>query len=247
MENSKTLAVVGGAAITEADVMQAIANMGPQGQNYANPQGQAMVLEQLIVQRLFLADAKRNMMEYEPAFKQQLNMLKDDLLYQYAVSKVFERVNVTDEEIRKFFDENPEQFAGQKMATASHILVADEAKANELLEKINAGEISFEDAAKQNSTCPSSAKGGALGEFGPGQMVPEFEQACFSMNVGEVKGPVKTQFGYHLIRLDGMKDAEPAKFEEVKNAISAHLVNEKRQKAYQSKVNQLKIMFPVDR
>lgn len=247
MNTSKPLAVVGGVAITEADVMQAIASMGPQGQKYANPQGQAMVLEQLIVQRLFLAEAKRNMMEYEPAFKQQLNLVKDDLLYQYAVNKVFERIKITDEEIRKFYDENPEEFAGQKTVSASHILVSDEGKANELLEKINAGEISFEDAAKQNSSCPSSAKGGSLGEFGPGQMVPEFDQACFSMNVGEIKGPVKTQFGYHLIRLDDMKDAVPVKFEEAKNAIVVHLTNEKRQQAYQSKVNQLKIMFPVDR
>lgn len=247
MNTSKPLAVVGGIAITENDVMQAIAAMGPQGQQYANPQGQAMVLEQLIAQRLFLAEAKRNMFEYEPAFKQQLSVLKDELLYQYAVSKVFERVKVSDEEVRKFFDEHPDQFVGQNTVSASHILLSDETQANELLTKIKANEISFEDAAKQYSSCPSSAKGGYLGEFGPGQMVPEFDEACFTMEVGEIKGPVKTQFGYHLIRLDSKNDAKPATFNEAKSAIIAHLTNEKRQQAYQSKINQLKIMFPVDR
>ena len=87
------------------------------------------------------------------------------------------------------------------MATASarHILVADEAVCNELKEKINSGEISFEDAARENSTCPSGAAGGALGSFGPGQMVPEFDRVVFNEEVGVVHGPVRTQFGYHLL------------------------------------------------
>lgn len=87
------------------------------------------------------------------------------------------------------------------MATASarHILVSDEAVCNELKEKINSGEITFEQAAKENSTCPSGAAGGALGSFGPGQMVPEFDRVVFNEEVGVVHGPVRTQFGYHLL------------------------------------------------
>ena len=87
------------------------------------------------------------------------------------------------------------------MATASarHILVSDEAFCNELKEKINSGEITFEEAARENSTCPSGAAGGALGTFGPGQMVPEFDRVVFNDEVGVVHGPVRTQFGYHLL------------------------------------------------
>jgi len=87
------------------------------------------------------------------------------------------------------------------MATASarHILVNDEAFCNELKEKINAGEITFEEAARDNSTCPSGVRGGALGTFSPGQMVPEFDRVVFNDEVGVVHGPVKTQFGYHLL------------------------------------------------
>ena len=89
------------------------------------------------------------------------------------------------------------------MATASarHILVNDEAFCNELKEKITSGEISFEEAAKQNSTCPSGARGGELGRFGQGQMVPEFDRVVFNDEVGVVHGPVKTQFGYHLLEI----------------------------------------------
>jgi peptidyl-prolyl cis-trans isomerase C len=89
------------------------------------------------------------------------------------------------------------------MATASarHILVDSEEKCNELKEQINSGEITFEQAAKENSTCPSGANGGDLGSFSQGQMVPEFDKVVFNDEVGVVHGPVKTQFGYHLLEV----------------------------------------------
>ena len=89
------------------------------------------------------------------------------------------------------------------MATASarHILVDNEAKCNELKEQINAGTITFEQAAKENSSCPSGASGGDLGTFSQGQMVPEFDKVVFNDEVGVVHGPVQTQFGYHLLEI----------------------------------------------
>ncbi|MCD4668064.1 MAG: peptidylprolyl isomerase [Sulfurimonas sp.] len=87
-------------------------------------------------------------------------------------------------------------------ATASHILVDSEERCNEIKTEIENG-LSFADAAKANSTCPSSAQGGDLGKFGPGQMVPEFDKAIFSGDVGVLYGPIKTQFGYHLIDITG--------------------------------------------
>jgi len=86
-------------------------------------------------------------------------------------------------------------------AAARHILVSDEAFCKELKEKINSGEMTFEQAAKENSTCPSGAKGGDLGKFGQGQMVPEFDKVVFNDEVGVVHGPVQTQFGYHLLEV----------------------------------------------
>ena len=85
-------------------------------------------------------------------------------------------------------------------ATARHILVESEAKCNELKTEIENG-TDFGEVAKANSTCPSSAKGGDLGQFGPGQMVPEFDKAVFSGDVGVVYGPIQTQFGYHLLEV----------------------------------------------
>lgn len=83
-------------------------------------------------------------------------------------------------------------------ATASHLLVKTEAQCEALKQEILAG-ADFAAVAKENSSCPSSAQGGALGSFGPGMMVPEFDKVVFSAPLNEVQGPVKTQFGYHLL------------------------------------------------
>lgn len=245
--NEKILASVGGKNITEAEVDAMILAMGQNGQRFNNPQGRAIVLEQLINQRLFLMDAARNLYEREPAFKAEMAKVKDDLLTNYAISKVIDPIQVSDTDAKAFYDENPDQFAGQPTVNASHILVDSEEKANAILEQIKAGSISFEDAAKENSSCPSSAQGGNLGDFGRGQMVPEFDTACFSMEVGEISAPVKTQFGYHLIKLNSKADATPLKFSDVRDQIKAQLLNEKQKEAYQRKINQLKILYPVDK
>ena len=84
---------------------------------------------------------------------------------------------------------------------AKHILVDTEAKANEILKKINDGELSFEDAAMQFSSCPSKQQGGDLGYFGRGAMVKEFEEAAFNTEKDQISAPVQTQFGWHLIKV----------------------------------------------
>ncbi|MDQ6955370.1 MAG: peptidylprolyl isomerase [Mariprofundaceae bacterium] len=85
-------------------------------------------------------------------------------------------------------------------ASARHILVDSEEKCNTLKTQIEAG-TDFAELAKKHSSCPSGRSGGDLGEFGPGQMVPEFDKVVFSAEVGSVEGPVKTQFGYHLLEV----------------------------------------------
>lgn len=248
MENmNRAVAMVAGQPITEAELQEAIAQMSARGRNYNTPEGRKAILDQLIAQKLFLIDAKKTMLEYDPQFKAQLAKVKDDLLFQFAVSKTLEKVKVTDAEIKTFYESNPDQFAGQPTVSASHILVDSEEKASDLMAKIQSGEMKFEDAAAEYSSCPSSARGGSLGEFGRGQMVPEFDEACFTMQVGELRGPIKTQFGYHIIRLDAKNEAKPIPYEDIAEQIKQHMLAEKQRQAYQSKVGQLKILFPVER
>lgn len=245
--DNKILASVGNMSVTEADVSAMIASLAQRGKNYNTAEGRAIILDQLINQKLLLMDATRNLYEREPEFKAELARVKEELLINYAVNKAVSGARVTDAEVKAYFDENQEQFAGEPTVNASHILVSDEAQANDILAKIQASEISFEDAAKQFSSCPSSAEGGNLGDFGRGQMVPEFDQACFDMEIGEIRGPVKTQFGYHLIKLNSKSEAAPLQFDAIKEQLRQNLLGEKQQAAYQSKINQLKILYPVDR
>ncbi len=246
MEN-KVLATVGGKNITEQDVTMALMQMGQRGQNYNNPQGRAMILDQLISRKLFLMDAQRNLYEREPAFKEQLTRVKEDMLTSYAMQKALEKVRVTEAEAKTYYEENKEKFVSGLTFSASHILVDSEDKANQLLAQIKAGDITFEEAAAQYSSCPSGKNGGDLGQFGQGQMVPEFENACAAMEVGELSAPVQTQFGYHLIRLNSKEEGGEMAYEDVKDELMAALKEEKQQAAYQSKVNQLKILYPVDK
>ena len=245
---AKVLATVGGMPITEAEVDEFLASLGPRGQAYNNPEGRGIILEQLIGNKLLLLDAKRNLIEAEPAFKEQLAKLKDNLLASYAAEKVISTVSVSDKEARDYYEENKDRFNQGETVNASHILVDTEEKALELLAKIKSGEVSFEDCAKENSSCPSGQQGGSLGDFGRGQMVPEFDVAVFSMEEGEItETPVKTQFGYHLIKLNKKNPATTPAFEEIASEIKQGLLGEKRQKAYESKINQLKILYPVDK
>lgn len=247
MEN-KILATVGGQPITSAEVDEFLIGLGQRGQSYNNPEGRAMILTQLINSKLLLLDAKRNLLEGEAEFRAQLAKIKDDLLSNYAAEKAIRAAgNVTDAEIEKYYSENPDKFRTGETVNASHILVDSEELAAQILADINAGKISFEDAAKEHSSCPSKQNGGSLGDFGRGQMVPEFENAAFAMEVGSISSaPVKTQFGYHLIKLNAKNEAKTAPLAEVREGIRAMLVNEKQRAAYESKINQLKILYPVD-
>jgi len=192
-------------------------------------------------------DATRNLYERDPEFKAELARVKEDLLANYAVEKAVRDVRVNDADVEAYYNENKAQFVQGPTVNASHILVDSEEKANEILAKINAGEMTFEDAAKEFSTCPSGKEGGSLGDFGRGQMVPEFDEACFTMEVGTLSAPVKTQFGYHIIRLNSKGEETEMPFDTIKAQLKEKLMQDKQQAAYQSKLNQLKILYPVDR
>lgn len=246
MEN-KVLASVGGNAIYQSEVDEVVRMYASRGQNYDNPQGREAILQQLIDKKLLVLDAKKNLMEHNAEFKAELEKMKNEMLANFNIQKSLEKAEVKDDEVKAYYDENKAQFVRGASVAASHILVDSEEKANEIKAKIEAGEVSFEDAARENSSCPSGQNGGALGEFTHGQMVPEFDEAAFSMEVGELRGPVKTQFGFHIIKVTAKNEESEMSYDEVKGQIKNFLLGEKRQKAYDSKINQLKIVFPVDK
>lgn len=245
--DNKILANVGGIAITNADIDEFLAGLGQRGQAYNTPEGRAAILNQVVANKLLLLDARKNLLEMEPEFKAQLAKFKENLLVSYATEKAIASVTVSDKEVEDYYNANSERFMGDEAVSASHILVATEEEAREIYGRIASGESTFEEEALAHSTCPSKANGGNLGEFGRGQMVPEFDRAVFAMEVGEITSePVQTQFGYHLIKLNEKKEAAITPLAEIQNELKMALLDEKKHQAYESKINQLKILFPVD-
>ena len=136
MEN-QVLAKVGPLTVTLDEVEDFIAGLGQRGQAYNTPEGRKIILEQLIGNKLLLLDAKRNLLETEPEFKAQLARVKEELLISYATNKAIESVRVTEKEARDYYDSNPEQFIGEETVNASHILVATEEEAVEMISSLS--------------------------------------------------------------------------------------------------------------
>ncbi|MGM0846193.1 MAG: foldase protein PrsA [Bacillota bacterium] len=182
----------------------------------------------------------KNSYEDEEAFNEaltssgtSLESVKENIRSYLLTEKLLnDRVTITDDQIKEYFETNKETFAQQEQVKASHILVEDEATAKEVKEKLVKGE-DFAELAKEYSTDTSNAEdGGELGFFGKGEMVTEFEEKAFSMHTDEVSEPVKTEFGYHLILVTDKKEAEEAVLEDHKEEIEAILFDQALQTEY---------------
>lgn len=244
MEN-KILATIGDVKITEKDLDYMKKNMDRRVlSQFSGEQGEYYLLQELINQKLMAIDAKVSGLLDNEEFKYEFESMKDNFISQYVIKTVLDSVTVSDEEVREFFETNKNAFGENETVCASHILVGDLSKAEALYEKIQNGE-DFATLAKENSTCPSSTNGGDLGYFGRGQMVKEFEDMAFSLEVGDVSKPVKTQFGYHLILLNDKKADKPKSFEDVKDELKKSLFAKKQQEAYVAKINNLRDKYGI--
>lgn len=245
MDREKLLAEVNGKKITGVDYNLFLDSLNPQLKQYFG--GEEMnkeVVNELVYQALLYEDAIEKGMDKEDDFTQVLEKTKESMLKTYALGKLLATVTVSDDEIKKFYEDNKEVFKENESANASHILVAEEDKAKEIYEKIKNGE-DFEALAREFSTCPSKEKGGDLGTFTRGQMVKEFEDAVFNNEVGTVTEPVKTQFGYHIIKINEKNEGRDLEFDEVKDKIAEQVRRQKEQALYNEKITELKGKYQV--
>lgn len=245
MSENKVLAVVEGKEITQQDVYNFLNQLGPQvAMQFQSPEGIARLVDELVNQELFYLDAIENGFDKEEEFKAQLEKVKINVLKQYAITKVLSDVSTKEEEIAEYYNEHKEHFQTPESVRASHILVKEEDEANDIINEINEG-LSFEEAAKKYSMCPSKEVGGDLGEFTRGKMVPEFEEAAFNIEEGKLSDPVKTQFGYHIIKVQYKKEASINTLEEVKEQVNQQVIALKQQEKYLAKTKDLRDKYEV--
>jgi foldase protein PrsA len=156
------------------------------------------------------------------------------------------RISITDEELETYFEENKDVYATQEQVQASHILVADESTAKEVVEKITTGE-DFAELAKEYSTDTATAEsGGDLGFFARGEMTAEFEEAAFSMEIDTITDPVKTEFGYHIIKVTDKTEEKEANFEESKEDIRSTLFDEKLSTEYTAWLEEMMEEYEIE-
>jgi len=235
------LATVGSAEIKHKDVTAIIGRLDPQrAAMYDNEMGRRAILEELVNMELFSLLGAELAVEKDPKFIETMNEVRKDVTRQFAVEAIMKDVAVSDEEIAEFYEKHKENFKIPETVRASHILVADEDEMKKVRADLDAG-MSFEDAARKHSSCPSKEQGGDLGFFSKEQMVPEFGNAAFAMKVGDVSAePVKTQFGLHLIKLVDKKEASVRPLEEVRAQLTESLLNEKKAGVYNDQLSKLR-------
>lgn len=244
--DSKVLARVNGREITEYELVQTIMRFPMERQEYfVTEQGRKELLEQIVSFELAYNFAKENGLDSEQPFKEQMANVEKEVLTQYAINRVLSQVNVTEEEVKDFYQNNMSMFIQEEAVRAKHILVEDLEEANKALKEIESG-LSFEDAASKYSSCPSKAKGGELGTFTKGKMVPEFEEAAFGLEVGVISEPVKTQFGYHLIKVEEKVAPNLKPLNEVESVIGNNLMQQKQNQTFAQFTNFLKSKYNVE-
>ncbi|OXT14993.1 foldase [Bacillus sp. OG2] len=174
--------------------------------------------------------------------------IAEDIEKYLKTEKLLEpRIDLKEDEIKAYFDENKDQFAQQEQVKASHILVEDEAAAKEVKSKLDKGE-EFADLAKEYSTDASNAEsGGELGYFGKGEMEAAFEEAAFALKANEISGPVKTDYGYHIIKVEDKKEAKEAVYEDSKEAAKKALFDERMQTEYYNWLEEKKEEYKIEK
>ena len=246
MEN-KVLAIVNGKEITENDVKANISRFPKERQSqFYNEEGRKQFLDQMISFELIYNEALKNGIEKDEQYLAQLELAKKELLTQASINKLLSEVSVSDSEVEDYYNENKDMFIAPVKVTAKHILVSSKEKADEIRAQIESGRT-FEEAAHEYSSCPSKAEGGNLGSFSKGQMVPEFEEVAFNLQLGVVSEPVKTQFGFHLIKVEDKEESNSKSFDEVKAMIGNNILQEKQNFKFISTTDNLKKKYNITR
>jgi len=219
------VATVDGKDITQNDIEKFVSKSIPGARySFMNNQQKKKVVNQLIERELYIRVAKKEGIEKDPQFAVELEKAKENLILDIWMKNKLQNIVISDDEIERYYRKNDRKFYQSASASARHILVSTQSEAKEIIHELELSsnvKEKFIELAKTRSTGPSGKNGGDLGWFSKDQMVPEFSQATFALNIGNfTHTPVQTHFGYHVIYLTDKKPAGKIEFSKVKDTIA---------------------------
>jgi peptidyl-prolyl cis-trans isomerase C len=224
------LARVNGQEIRASDVSEAAQTLPPQVRGMPTEMLMPMVLDQLIDRKALVLEAKKEGLDKDPAVQRELASA-DERVLQTALLQKEVGPTLSEDSIRARFDKENAGAAGEQEVHARHILVPTEAEAKDVIAQLKKG-ANFADLAKKYSKDPGAAQGGDLGFFKKSDMVGPFADAAFAMKPGQVsETPVKTDFGWHVIKVEEVRTAPPPTFEASRDKVRQELIQEGVQKA----------------
>ena len=220
------VAKVGNLEIHQSELDLAVANLDPQLAQLPDDQKKVAALSAAIDVKLLAADAIAEKLDQTDEFKKRMQYLADRELHN-AYFKKHVVDTVTPDEVKARYDKEVAALPKQEEVHARHILVKTEDEAKDIIKQLDAGK-DFAELAKEKSTDPNKSEGGDLGYFTRGRMVKEFEDAAFALEKGTYsKTPVKTDFGYHVIKVEDKRDAAPPPFEQVQDQVRQLVMRDK--------------------
>ena len=208
----------------------------------ASESGKKNYLDRLVVKKLLLKEASKAKIESDKEFQERVNDIKEQLLIETLLKKkITADTQMSEDDLKKYYEEHKEEFKKDGEINTRHILLKTEEEAKQVQAKLQKGE-DFTELAKKYSIDPNvKASGGEIGFQPKGSLIPEYENAAFKLTkVGQVSGIVKTQFGYHIIRLEGAKPPSYVPLEEVKDFIKQKNAQEKQKEVLEKYIEELK-------
>ena len=228
--HAQNIAIVNGKPVPKARADALLAQVSKQAESRGQqlpPDIDKRIRDKLVQDEIFVQEAEKRGLATTPDYKTQMEMARSTILIQALLADVEKKSPVTDAEIQTAYDDFKKQASGTEYR-ARHILVETEDQAKSLIKQLNGG-AKFEDLAKKNSKDPGSGEnGGDLDFAGPNAYVPEFSQAMVKLKKGEfTQEPVKTQFGWHIIKLEDTREAQFPALADVKPQIKQRLQQQK--------------------
>lgn len=237
----EVVATYKGRKLTTGEVSKELERLPPPSRTYlAMPERKRQFVENMIMNNLLYEEGQKAGFDRDAQIEQQVADLRKRLVVQRVMRQYQTPPTISDEQVKEYYDKNPDLYSTTQIR-ASHILVKDEETAKQILVELKANPEKFEALATEKSTDTTTAKkGGDLGTFGQGRMVPEFERAVFALKPGEMSDLVKTQYGFHIIKVTERKEGERKPFDQVKEQIRSTLRNKGLQEQVQGHFDTLK-------